>query len=148
VCGPAAEAPTLPAREATTQDPDVTRGPAAAPAAAEPLPTVPGYEVLQELDGGGMGVVYRARHLRLDLPVALKRIRSGSAASRHELARFHAEARAVAGLTHPGVVRLYDYGEHRGLPYFSMELVGDGSLADRLRHPGCGMPVPAPWSRR
>jgi serine/threonine protein kinase len=81
-----------------------------------------------------MGVVYRARHRRLDLPVALKMIRAHARPPLPaERARFHVEATAVAALSHPGIVRLYDYGEWQGLPYFSMELVTGGSLADRLR---------------
>jgi serine/threonine protein kinase len=119
-------------------DPDATRDltplqPQQSTAAARDLPSVSGYEILQEVDTGGMGVVYRARHLRFDLPVALKMIRMGAHASAHDLARFHREARAVAALNHPGVVRIYDYGEHNGLPYFSMEWAEGGSLADRLR---------------
>jgi hypothetical protein len=91
-----------------------------------------------------MGIVYRARHLLLDLPVALKMVRTGTAAGPEELARFHVEARAVATLTHPGVVRVYDFGEHQGLPFFSMELIEGGSLADRLRRG----PLPATEAAR
>ncbi len=97
------------------------------------LPDVPGYEIERELDSGGMGVVYKARHRRLNLPVALKMIRAGRAAGLGELAQLHIEARAVAALDHPHVVRIYDYGEYQGLPYFSMEFLDGGSLADRLR---------------
>jgi serine/threonine protein kinase len=85
-----------------------------------------------------MGIVYKARHLRLNLPVALKMIRTGQAAGPHELAFFHREAQAIATLNHPHVVRLYDYGEHNGLPYFSMELVEGGSLAKKMS----GQPLP------
>jgi serine/threonine protein kinase len=104
------------------------------------LPSVPGHEVLDELGRGGMGVVYRARQKGLNRTVALKMIRSGPVAGSQELARFHVEARAVAALDHPNVVRIYDYGEYQGLPYFSMELVAGRSLAARLG--GQGLPVP------
>jgi serine/threonine protein kinase len=95
---------------------------------------VPGYEVLEVLAAAGMGVVYRARHLTLDLPVALKMIRSASFPGTQELARFHREAKAVAALNYPGVVRIYDYGQHNGVPFISMELMEGGDLSARLRH--------------
>jgi serine/threonine protein kinase len=107
-----------------------TVGPA--PAARADWPRIPRYEIVDELDTGGMGVVYRARHVRLDRPVALKMIRSGPAAGAGELARFEVEARAVAALDHPSVVRIYDYGRYQGRPYFAMELLAGGSLAQAL----------------
>jgi serine/threonine protein kinase len=94
---------------------------------------VPCYEVLEVLAAAGMGIVYRARHLALDLPFALKMIRSASFPGPQEIARFHREARAVATLNHPGVVRIFDYGEHNGVPFFSMELMEGGALSARLR---------------
>jgi len=100
---------------------------------------VPGYELLRELGRGGMGLVYLARHVRLNLLVALKMIRTGQDADPQEVARFNVEAQAVAALHHPNVVRIYDYGMHNDLPYFSMELVRGGSLAAKVR----GGPLPA-----
>jgi eukaryotic-like serine/threonine-protein kinase len=91
------------------------------------------YELLEELGRGGMGVVYQARHLRLNRVVALKMILAGSHAGEQDLLRFLAEAEAVAALQHPHVVQLFDFGQHQGLPYFTLEFVAGGSLADRLQ---------------
>jgi len=99
---------------------------------AAELPEIPGYEVEAMLGHGGVGVVYRARHLRLKRPVALKMLLSGPFAQAGELERFLREAEAVAGLRHPNVVQVYDVGDVDGRPYLSMEYVEGGSLARRL----------------
>jgi tetratricopeptide (TPR) repeat protein len=95
-------------------------------------PQVPGYEILGVLGRGGMGVVYLARHLALDRQVALKMILSGAHASPHDLARFQAEAEAVAKFTHPNIVQVFEVGVHEGLPYCALELVTGGSLEEHL----------------
>src|SRR4051812_17056780 len=85
------------------------------PAATGPsLPTIPGYEVLDVLGRGGMGIVYRARQQDLKRIVALKMIRDDSWAGSEERARFQAEAEAVARLQHPNVVQVYEVGEYLG----------------------------------
>ncbi len=98
-------------------------------AAAEvPLPDVPGYEILCRLGRGGMGVVYKARHLKLNRIVALKMILAGEHAGEDKLARFHVEAEAVARLRHPNIVEIYDIGLANGMPYFALEYLSGGSL--------------------
>jgi serine/threonine-protein kinase len=102
------------------------------------LPQVDGYEVEAVLGRGGMGVVYRARHRKLNRLVALKMILAGANASPPERARFQREAEAVAALRHPNVVQVYDSGEAGGRPYFTMEFVEGGTLAEKL----AGTPLP------
>jgi tetratricopeptide (TPR) repeat protein len=109
------------------------------------LPHIPGYDVEAMIGHGGMGVVYRARHIKLDRVVAVKMLRSGDIASPRELAGLLKEARAIAGLKHPHIVQVHDVGELDGggeessLPYFTMEYVEGGSLARKLD----GKPLPA-----
>jgi eukaryotic-like serine/threonine-protein kinase len=104
-----------------------------------PLPQVPGYDVDAVLGRGGMGVVFRARHLRLGRHVALKMTLAGSYASLRERERFRCEAEAIAALRHANIVQVYDAGDWAGRPYFTMELIEGGSLAQRL----AGTPQPA-----
>ena len=97
------------------------------------LPTVSGYEVLGRLGRGGMGVVYKARHLRLNRLVALKMIRAEMVSAEQRL-RFQVEAEAVARLHHPNVVQVHEVAEYDGLPYLALELVEGGTHAERLDH--------------
>src|SRR5262249_12412946 len=80
-------------------------------------PAIPGYAILGELGRGGMGVVYRARQLRLNRTVALKMILAGAHAGAEAAARFLAEAAAVARLQHPNIVQIFHIDEHAGLPF-------------------------------
>jgi len=106
-------------------------------AASSDATSVPGYEILDVLGRGGMGVVYKARQIKADRVVALKMILAGGHASKAELGRFTTEAHAVARLQHPNIVQIYDVGEHRGLPYFSLEYCAGGTLAQKI----AGTPV-------
>jgi eukaryotic-like serine/threonine-protein kinase len=117
----------------------------AAPLAEPALPPerVGGYEILEELGRGGMGVVYKARHLKLQRLVALKMLLGGSFVTSEERARFRIEAEAVARLRHPNIVQIYEVGEHEvdaGLPrpYFTLQFAAGGNLAGRL----AGRPQP------
>lgn len=93
---------------------------------------IPGYEILGVLGRGGMGIVYKARQVSLKRQVALKMIVSGEHAGSDALMRFRTEAEAVARLQHPHIVQIHEIGEQKGLPYFSLEFVTGGSLAQKL----------------
>jgi serine/threonine-protein kinase len=96
------------------------------------FPQVLGYEILDVLGVGGMGIVYKARQHRLDRLVALKMIRAGAGARPDDLTRFEVEARAVAAIDHPNIIQIHEIGEYGGLPYFSLEYLAGGSLAERI----------------
>jgi mono/diheme cytochrome c family protein len=100
-------------------------------AEAEPLPRIPGYELVRVVDQGGMGVVYEAVQVALGRTVAVKMISSLSLRPKL-VARFQAEAEAAAQLQHPNFVQVFEVGQVRGRPYFSMEYVGGGSLAQLI----------------
>src|SRR5262249_47754483 len=106
--------------------------PAVFSAAGRTLPTIPGYEVLERVGTGGMGVVYRARQTKLNRVVAIKMILAGGYAGERELERFKREAEAVAALRHSNIVQIFDAGEHDGFPYFAMEFMDGGTLNGAL----------------
>jgi predicted Ser/Thr protein kinase len=97
----------------------------------QPVKLFGDYEIEGELGRGGMGVVYLARQVELNRHVALKTLTGRYGPD--ELQRFLEEAETAAALNHPNIAHIYEVGEHEGAPFFSMEYVNSGSLADRLR---------------
>ncbi|MCE9531256.1 MAG: protein kinase [Planctomycetes bacterium] len=102
------------------------------PAGPMPMPKIPGYQIIERIAVGGMGVVYKALQRGLERIVALKMVRGGRWVQEDELTRFKAEAQAIAGIEHPHIVRIHDFGEFEGLPYFTMEYVDGGSLSQKI----------------
>jgi formylglycine-generating enzyme required for sulfatase activity/tRNA A-37 threonylcarbamoyl transferase component Bud32 len=100
--------------------------------------SVPGYAIEGVLGRGGMGIVYKARHLKLKREVALKMALAGGHAGPRERARFRIEAEAVARLQHPNIVQIHEVGEADGHPYCALEFVNGGSLVGKLD----GKPMP------
>jgi serine/threonine protein kinase len=96
------------------------------------------YEILEEIGAGGMAVVYRANDSRLVRDVAIKVIRKGAFPADHMdriLRRFEREAKALARLSHPNIMKVHDYGEHEGSPYFVMEYLPGGTLKKKMGKP-------------
>jgi serine/threonine-protein kinase len=157
VCGASSESnrPTIPASDAvpeTRMPPAGIATPAAGtkPDARDKHPTRPpegpstsvvlpdaietsGYEILELLGRGGMGVVYKARQKELNRLVALKMILTGTHAGAEEVSRFQREAEAIARLHHPNIVEIHDVGLLSGRPFFSLEYCEGGTLGERLR---------------
>jgi eukaryotic-like serine/threonine-protein kinase len=102
------------------------------------------YRLVGELGGGGMGVVYRAVHTQLDRPTAIKVLRPELGQNVWALDRFLTEARAAAGVRHPGIVEIYDYGiMASGQPFIAMELLEGVTLGQRLAAHGRLVPAEA-----
>src|SRR5262245_42985183 len=141
---PAALARTDPAPGGKSSLPD--------PAASGTVLTLPArfgdYELLEEIARGGMGVVYKARQLRLDRVVALKMILQGGLACPESVQRFHREARAAAALAPPHIVAVYDNGELDGRHYFTMAHVEGASLRTVVKLSGLPpLPQAVAWLR-
>ncbi|HZU34528.1 MAG TPA: serine/threonine-protein kinase, partial [Gemmataceae bacterium] len=97
------------------------------------VPDLPGYAIVDTIDQGGMGIVYRARQQKLGRLVALKMTLAGPHVRPEQRARFVREAEAMARLQHPNIVSIYEVGEHAGRLFFAMELLEGGSLARKLQ---------------
>lgn len=117
---------------------------ATSPRSATNGPAIPGYHLEGELGRGGMGVVYRARHIALQRTVALKVLRFGHQASPRELSRFQTEAKAAARVKHSHIVAIFDIGDssagHDAPPYMALEYIDGGTLGRVLG----GQPQ-SPW---
>jgi len=105
---------------------------------------VPGYEILDFVGQGGMGVVFRARQLNLDRIVALKTILISQMGARGMVARFEQEARTVARLRHPNIVAAHDFGRHEGRLYFAMEFIDGEDVQKRVEREG-PLDEPTTW---
>jgi len=93
------------------------------------VPVIPGYDILERLDAGGMGVVYKARQQALDRLTAIKFMLAQPATDPVAVARFLREAKAAARLSHPAIVQIHDVGQADGIPYIVMEYVDGLDLA-------------------
>jgi len=107
--------------------------------ATEWLPEIAGYEIIEELGRGGMGVVFLARHLALNRNVAIKVISTGHLTDAKAVGRFKREAEVIARINDPHVVQVFDIGQLDDLPYLVMEYVQGRRLTDILR-----VKLPAP----
>jgi serine/threonine protein kinase len=134
VSDPAAPATTIdePAADSVSNDPWAMAPPIHVGAPTH-LPALPGYEILGELGRGGMGVVYKALHVRLNRPVALKMVLQGTFASEEQRVRFLIEAEMAARVKHANIVQVYEVGTHENRPYFALEFVSGGTLHQQLR---------------
>jgi serine/threonine protein kinase len=103
---------------------------------------IAGYELLEELGRGGMGVVYKARQLQRDRIVALKMILAGRRTTVLQLARFRIEAEAVACLAHRNIVLIHHVGVYGGYPFVCLEFAPGGSLARKI----AGKPQSPRWA--
>ena len=101
-----------------------------------PCDSIPGYEILDLVGQGGMGVVYRARQQNLDRVVALKTVLVNRMSDANALSRFEQEAMAVARLHHPHIVAAYDFGRHAGRVYLAMEWLAGEDVERLLRRLG------------
>jgi predicted Ser/Thr protein kinase len=99
---------------------------------------IPGYQIIEELSHGGMGIVYKARQLGLERTVAIKTMLPGGPVGDDQQARFLREAKLMAMLQHPNILPIYEVGQRQGLPFLAMEYADGGTLSQSLG----GKPMP------
>ena len=137
----ASEAPMLlPLFDSASNYPqlDDTRAWESTASSSPSAPSAPGvrfgdYVLIGEIARGGMGVVYRARHVTLNRTVALKMILGGRLASTESVQRFYAEAQAAARLEHSGIVPIYEIGQEGDQHFFTMAFIDGDSLAQHVK---------------
>jgi serine/threonine protein kinase len=139
------EAVSIVSFDPNTMAPSLDATPPPAWRTTEPPQRLGSYEILKELGEGGMGTVYLARDPRLHRQVALKVMRGMAGSQGSRGARFLREARAVARLSHPGIIQIHSLEEQDGVVFLALEYVGGGSLRARIRSEG---PMPPDQAAR
>ncbi|MEO8361362.1 MAG: serine/threonine-protein kinase, partial [Vicinamibacteria bacterium] len=115
---------------------------------ASPIQTLGPYTVTGVLGTGGMATVYRARQMSVGRDVALKVINVGGSSDPEFSERFRREAETTARLSHPHILKVFDFGEDAGRPYLSMELMGGGTLRSRIRGTTLSVPQIVKWAEQ
>jgi WD40 repeat protein len=136
LCRLSSARPTLDFGQGDTPADFELRGVLAPQQTPEELGAIGPYRIKRILGRGGMGVVFEAEDPQLQRPVALKLMKPSLAASETARRRFLREARAAASIHHDHVVTIYQVGEHRGIPYLAMPLLGGETLTARLARDG------------
>jgi serine/threonine protein kinase len=97
------------------------------------------YVIIEKVAQGGMGVIFKARHVELDRLFAVKILAPRTEASKEAVVRFQREAKTAARLDHPNIVRVYDAGVENGIPYLVMDFVDGDNLAEVIKKEGLGV---------
>ena len=107
--------------------------PSSSPSHFQQLPTIPGYEIIQLIDHGGMSNIYLAQQRKLNRRVAVKMIRPQDSLDDHSRTRFLREASAIAALQHPNVVQIHEIGDVDGILFLCLEYISGGNLEKKLK---------------